>query len=99
MMKKLHIAFVFVVLLFLAVGCVSADEENMTDPILETPENEPVIAINEYSNDNLNNNEEILKSEEINTNLSTSVDVTLNSQQSDDKLGASTGKSNLKVIK
>ena len=98
MMKKLHIAFVFVVLLFLAVGCVSADEENMTDSILETPENEPVIAINEYSNDNLNNNEEILKSEEINTNLSTSVDVTLNSQQSDDKLGASTGKSNLKVI-
>lgn len=98
MMKKLHIAFVFVILLFLAVGCVSADEENMTDSILETPENEPVIAINEYSNDNLNNNEEILKSEEINTNLSTSVDVTLNSQQSDDKLGASTGKSNLKVI-
>ena len=98
MMKKLHIAFVFVVLLFLAVGCVSADDGNMTDSILETPENEPVIAINEYSNDNLNNNEEILKSEEINTNLSTSVDVTLNSQQSDDKLGASTGKSNLKVI-
>ena len=97
-MKKLHIAFVFVILLFLTVGCVSADDGNMTDSILETPENEPVITVNDYIDDNTNNNEEILKSEEITTNLSTSVNVTSNAQQSDEKLSASTGKSNLKVI-
>lgn len=95
MIKKLNLILITIILLFLVVGAVSANEDNATDIIQKNLEDAPIPLSNSIEDET--GNDDVLKTDAEDNNLSSIEDESAVSVENDDELSASKSKTNLKI--